>query len=654
MTRRRRILLAVIGAAVLALTGTGLALREGILLERLPPEIRERMPAHCRIPWRVPPAVRDGIGGLYAAKPFDRAEAARQLGDLGPEAAPAIPYLVAMLADHSIYKEPVDRHFHDSDSKEGTLVQYIRQGMDWLLPQGEDLEWPNWTPYGAAGDEAAYALADLGEAAVEPLVKALDDPLPQVRCRAAVALGILGDGRAADPLVRRLVDVDCRVGVAASWSRQELSAPSYEALLADLAEEHADAIPHYGLCDLRTPAQDKEVTLTPDDAIRLLEGDKADDWWKATSALRDRPDSRAIPLLMKGLDKWRGYYIQDALVAIGKEAVEPLLRAVNDPTFGHRSDAVTVLGRIGDLRGYDTILGFMQQDPDPGMRGCAAAALGGLHDSRAYEPLMAALATRDEAVASGAVDGLRHLGDRRAVPALLALWDEWAAEVDGEPGLRENAPFYVRFSSPAALLSLAEPRGIPAWAWTTDHPLGEASCPDDIKDVPALLMTPGAAGVEPLVQILRHERTGWWGVTQPWAAEALFRMDDPQGPAAFQKEYLRIPWNIRKIIWDDLANLEGKDQGRVLAGLATALKTDPSRWVRAEVIRVLMALAKDEALRPEVLRMLTQAAAGDRCRTVRLRAARAAEVLRRGEPYGFGYKDPQPFDDFIWDRMPEE
>ena len=72
------------------------------------------------------------------------------------------------------------------------------------------------------------------------------------------------------------------------------------------------------------------------------------------------------------------------------------------------------------------------------------------------------------------------------------------------------------------------------------------------------------------------------------------------------------------------------------------------------IILVLMFEAKNAAVRPEVVRVFAGAAAGDRCRTVRLRASRAADVLRRGEPYELRSGCFQQFEDFIWDKMADE
>jgi HEAT repeat protein len=56
---------------------------------------------------------------------------------------------------------------------------------------------------------AAETLGDMGDArAVEPLIKALDDPDTEVRWVAAKSLGMLGDPRAVPALIRALSSDD--------------------------------------------------------------------------------------------------------------------------------------------------------------------------------------------------------------------------------------------------------------------------------------------------------------------------------------------------------------------------------------------------------------------------------------------------------------
>ena len=73
------------------------------------------------------------------------------------------------------------------------------------------------------------ALGQIGGPAVLPLIAALDDPDESVRERAAMALGLTGDARAAEPLIAALYD---------SWDVQD----SAETALVRIFEEHPNQL----------------------------------------------------------------------------------------------------------------------------------------------------------------------------------------------------------------------------------------------------------------------------------------------------------------------------------------------------------------------------------------------------------------------------
>ncbi len=89
---------------------------------------------------------------------------------------------------------------------------------------------------------AARALAEIGgEAAVGPLVRALDDAEPDVRACAALALGHVGTGSAAPALAARLADDSAFVAGIAADALSMLGPPAVEALAASLQSPQAHA-----------------------------------------------------------------------------------------------------------------------------------------------------------------------------------------------------------------------------------------------------------------------------------------------------------------------------------------------------------------------------------------------------------------------------
>ena len=102
------------------------------------------------------------------------------------------------------------------------------------------------------------------------------------------------------------------------------------------------------------------------------------------------------------------------------------------------------------------LLPFLQHDPDPGIVTLAAGAFATLAPLEEGEPLTGPnLALRmaehaeDEGTRVGLVAGVLELGDRRALPALLAAWDALA------PAARERLAG-LRPASPLAFAAVAE------------------------------------------------------------------------------------------------------------------------------------------------------------------------------------------------------
>ena len=153
----------------------------------------------------------------------------------------------------------------------------------------------------------------------------------------------------------------------------------------------------------------------------------------AAWALGEIGDTRAIPALVAALgdrDIEVAKYAARSLIKFGKEATDPLLKALEDPSEQTRHYAVRALGEIQDPRSADTLLALAGRVD----RGVHLWALGRLGDRRGFETVAAAVADQDRTVRLTAIQALNDLGDARAVPVLTtALADpewmirEWAA-----------------------------------------------------------------------------------------------------------------------------------------------------------------------------------------------------------------------------------
>jgi phycocyanobilin lyase beta subunit len=68
----------------------------------------------------------------------------------------------------------------------------------------------------------------------------------------------------------------------------------------------------------------------------------------------------------------------DGLIAVGAEAVEPLLQGLDEHNYGARAWAVRALAGIGDVRGLSLLEGALGEDIGPSVRRAAARGLGQL------------------------------------------------------------------------------------------------------------------------------------------------------------------------------------------------------------------------------------------------------------------------------------
>jgi HEAT repeat protein len=172
--------------------------------------------------------------------------------------------------------------------------------------------------------KAAEALSKIGTPAVDALVGALQHSDDDVRWKAAIALGETGDPRAIDPLISLLCDEDRFVKSRAAYALGLIGEPAVEPLICALRE---------GDGNLR---------------------------WGAAIALGKIRDLRAIdPLILALGDKYENVRAESAksLAAIGKPALKPLVRFLQDSDRSVRIEVVTALGGLKDT---DAIQPLMQ------------------------------------------------------------------------------------------------------------------------------------------------------------------------------------------------------------------------------------------------------------------------------------------------------
>ena len=188
--------------------------------------------------------------------------------------------------------------------------------------------------------EAAEALGRLGDGrAVEPLIKALDDGYA-VGSAAARALGRLGDGRAVEPLIDLLHGCyECGREAAAEALGQLGDARAVQPLASLLQDEDAEMrkIAAQALARIGWRPDGSEAKAAFLVALQ--------DWPGCVTMGADAVHQLIITL--RSGDFAVAWHAGNALVAIGRPAIEPLHACLSDPNPGVRADALRLLSELG-------------------------------------------------------------------------------------------------------------------------------------------------------------------------------------------------------------------------------------------------------------------------------------------------------------------
>jgi HEAT repeat protein len=176
---------------------------------------------------------------------------------------------------------------------------------------------------------------------IRGLIRLLSHKDPDIQYEAAGALGDIGDPRAVDPLITALKnDEFSGVRWKAAESLSRIGPPAVDALIGAL--QHSD------------------------DDVR----------WKAAIALGEIGDQRAIEPLIRALtDKYENVRAEAAtsLAAMGKDALEPLLRFLQYSDKSLRIDVVPALGELQDTDAIHPLIQMLENADEEERRAIADA-----------------------------------------------------------------------------------------------------------------------------------------------------------------------------------------------------------------------------------------------------------------------------------------
>ena len=274
----------------------------------------------------------------------------------------------------------------------------------------------------------ARALANFGTPAVEPLFLVLKKGGKDMRLAAIDGLWEVPDKRAGEALTYALADEDEEVRAKAEAAlRKRQVIDVWRRTLGSQVQEEESAPKKKRAVRL----EDKKIfEQSGSQEIDTLVGAlKEKDWNTQLGAatrliMMGRP---AVDGLIRAL-RDENPEVQTAAASLLGEmretAVEPLIDALRDPDRFVRLVASRNLGKIGNKRAIEALIGSLHQEPDGEVRATVAEALGYMGSKQAIESLVLALRDRDDAVQIAAARSLGYIRDKRAVePLIQALSD---------------------------------------------------------------------------------------------------------------------------------------------------------------------------------------------------------------------------------------
>jgi HEAT repeat protein len=315
-------------------------------------------------------------------------------------------------------------------------------------------------------------------AAVDALLRALDDPDSNVRFHAIESLGRLASPLAIDKLTAIAETRDFYLAFPAIEALVRINdpviAPRIAPLLGDpmLGAAAAEALGHVGDEDAIEPLAvtlsqpTTSVTASIEALTRIQhryesstsDGEEikelvrrhlsADGVKRIVAALERasgdsvRPlinvlgwlDDPAVPdalVRLLGAEDAR-HDVVEAFVRFGSSAVPLLIDQLSTGEPDARRAAIVALGRIGDRRAVEPLIGLLNEQ-DRELRVAVASALARLGDTRAFEPLLPMLGDSDVAVRQAVVGALNSIGHADMASRVCELLDH------PDPLLRESA-----------------------------------------------------------------------------------------------------------------------------------------------------------------------------------------------------------------------
>ncbi|RLE38497.1 hypothetical protein DRJ17_03790 [Candidatus Woesearchaeota archaeon] len=484
--------------------------------------------------------------------------------------------------------------------------------------------------------ENIQKVVDVGEPAVEPLIKALKDENIEVRKRAATALGYIGSERAIEPLIEVALK-DENWGVrweAANALRYTGSERAVELLIKALEDENWEiresAATALGsikseravepLIEVALKDENRYVREEAATALGSIKSERAveplievalkdENWevrWEAANALRYTGSERAVELLIKALEDENIGVRESAATALGyignERAVEPLIKALKDENWEIRESAATALGSIKSERAIEPLIEALK-DENAGVRIEAARALGSIGTEKTVELLIKALKNENKDIRIGAAEALGMIESKKTIePLINALKDEDAdvrikaaealGSIKSERAIEQlikalkNENKDIRIGAAIALGSIKSEKAI--------EPLIEALKDENagvrIRAATALGWIKSERAIEPLIEALKDEDAS----VRIRAAAALGSIKSERAIEQLIKALKNENKDIRIRAAEALGSIKSE---KAIEPLIEALK-DEDAGVREEAAEALGSIKSEKAIEP--------------------------------------------------------
>jgi HEAT repeat protein len=259
------------------------------------------------------------------------------------------------------------------------------------------------------------------------LLHSQTDPANQEKARELlVSQGRLADERdsgkiALRMLVQNLAIANDDAARSMTGALKEVGAVATPSLLEQL-EQQSSAAERVRILEVLASIRDERALPT---LLRLLEDDTpAVQQALATTLAAYAPTSIAglINVVLHHRNELVAERAEQILVAMGLVVVDPIIRALNPLVEDRTLLLVNVLERAGDKRVVPALVALLKDaETDVALALGVIQALGQLGDERAVRPLMAVLASGNPLLYEGAINALSSLGELACAELLVGL-----------------------------------------------------------------------------------------------------------------------------------------------------------------------------------------------------------------------------------------